>query len=590
MKLTVKYIGWVCSIFLLVNCGGEKAEKKIQKVENRVAQGTVKQHGEDIQIQYGGLFRMNESSTFKTLFPQGINDEVSVHIGNQIFESLVKLDEKTLDVLPCLAKSFTPNEDASVWTFKLEENVYFHDDACFKDGKGRKLTAHDIKYCYDLLGTAYPQNNTFYIFQNKVKGVNEHYEKTSQGKKVPGGVEGIKVVDDYTLEISLVKPMSFFPKVLVHNACWIFPKEAFEKYGEDLRNHTVGTGPFMLDAVKEGNQVRLKRNPNYWRKDKYGNQLPYLDLVKVTFTRDKKSELLNFKKDNLDMISKLPVDEMEAVLVGLDEAIKGRNTAFVYQQTAALNVQNYDFLHTGEIFKDIRIRKAFCYAIDRKSLVQNVLRGDGEPAHHGVIPNFPGYDNSVVNGYKFNPEKARQLLAEAGYPNGDGFPSLTLTLSDGGGINTRVAEALYNMFQKNLGIHVNIDVIPFTTIQDKMRTGSMEFSRRGWVADYPDASTFLEMYYGRTVPKDPHAFSMVNSARYVNPEFDALFEKAMQTADEKERVRLYQECDKILIEDAAFLPLYYADYVRLVKENVVGLPINAMDYRDLSNVFFTSKI
>lgn len=589
MKLTVKYIGLVCSVFLLVNCGGGEKKEVATKVENRIAKGTVKQHGEDIQIQYGGLFRMNESSTFKTLFPQGLGDEVSARIGSQIFEGLVKLDEKSLDVIPALAKSFHSNESGDVWTFELQDSVYFHDDECFEGGKGRIINANDVKYCFDMLGTAYPQNNTFYIIQNKIKGVNEHYDKTSNGETVNGGIEGVKVIDDHTVEISLTKPLSFFPKVLVHNACWIFPREAFEKYGEEIRVHAVGTGPFILDAVKEGNQVRLKRNPKYWRKDKFGNQLPYLDLVKVTFTKDKKSELLNFKKDNLDMISKLPVDEMEAVLVGLDEAIKGRNTAFDYQQTAALDVQNYDFLHTGEVFKDIRVRKAFCYAVDRNSLVQNVLRGDGEPAHHGVIPNFPGYDNTVVQGYQFNPEKARELLAEAGYPNGDGFPTLTLTLSDGGGRNSRIAEALYNMFQKNLGIHVNVDVIPFTTIQDKMKSGSLEFSRRGWVADYPDASTFLELYYGRTVPKDPHGLSMVNSSRYVNPEFDALFEKAMQTSDEKERVKLYQECDKILIEDAAFLPLYYADYVRLVKDNVVGLSINAMDYRDLSDVFFTTK-
>lgn len=587
--MKANYIFFISSILLLFGCVGEEKKTVEEVIENRVAKGSVTLHGKEIPIKYGGLFRMNESSSFKTLFPHGITDEVSVHVAGQIFEGLVKLDEKTLEVLPCIAKSFTPNEDASVWTFKLEENVFFHDNDCFEGGKGRKVTASDVKYCFDLLGTAYPQNNTFYIFQNKVKGVNDHYDKTSNGAKVDGGVEGVKVIDDYTLQITLTQPLSFFPKVLVHNACWIFPKEAFEKYGEELRINPVGTGPFIIDAIKEGNQVRLKRNQKYWRKDKFGNQLPYLDLVKITFTRDKKSELLNFKKDNLDMISKLPVDEMETALVGLNEAIDGKNTAFEYQQTAALNVQNYDFLHTGTVFKDKRVRQAFCYAINRNSLVQNVLSGEGEPAIHGVIPNFQSYDNTLIKGYEFNPEKARALLAEAGYPNGEGFPQLTLTISDGGGVNSRIAEALYGMFKQNLGIHLNIDIIPFTTIQDRMRTGSMEFSRKGWVADYPDASTFLEMYYGRTVPKDPQAVSMVNSSRYVNPEFDALFEKAMQTSDEKARIKLYQECDQILIDDAAFLPILYADYVRLVKENVVGLEINAMDYRDLSDVFFSSK-
>ncbi len=578
------------STVLLWSCGSENKKKTTVIVENKVAEGTVSHHGKEIPIKYGGLFRMNESSSFKTLYPHGITDEVSVHIAGQVFEGLVKLDEKTLKVKPCIAKSFTPNEDASVWTFELEENVYFHDNECFEGGKGRRVTAQDVKYCFDRLGTAYPMNNTFYIFQNKIKGVNEHYAKTGNGSKVNGGVEGIKVIGDNKIEITLTEPLSFFPKVLVHNACWIFPKEAYEMYGEESRINPVGTGPFVVDAIKEGNQVRLKRNNNYWRKDKFGNQLPYLDLVKVTFTRDKKSELLNFKKDNLDMISKLPVDEMEAVLVGLNEALEGKNSAFSYQQTAALNVQLYDFLHTGEVFKDKRVRQAFNYAVNKKSLVQNVLRGDGMPANHGVIPNFSGYDNSVVNGFEFNPEKAQALLAEAGYPNGEGFPDLILTISDGGGTNSRIAESLYSMFKQNLGVHVNIDIIPFTTIQDKMRTGDMEFFRRGWVADYPDASTFLEIYYGKGVPKSAHGVSMVNASRYVNPEFDKIFEQAMRTADEKERMKLYQQCDQILVDDAAFLPLFYSDYVRLIKENVIGLEINAMDYRDLSNVFFSSKI
>lgn len=591
MNIALQYIIYIFSIFFIFNsCDSNNSSRSKNKVIERVAKGTVKQNGEDIDIKYGGLFRMNETSSFSSLFPQAMGDEVSSRIASQIYEGLVKLDEKTLEVRPCLAKEFKSNESGDVWTFTLEDNVYFHDDKCFKGGKGRKLTANDVKYCLDLLGTAHPNNHTFYILQNKVIGINEHYEKTKKGEKVEGGIEGIKVINDSVLEINLTKPLSFFPKLLVYNGCWIFPKEAVEMYGDSLNNHAVGTGPFVLDVIKEDIQVRLKRNHNYWRKDKFGNQLPYLDLIKITFTKDKRTELLNFKKDNLDIIAKLPLDDMNAVLVGLDDAIKGGNTVFDYQQTPALIVQNYDFLHTGEVFKDIRVRKAFCYAVDRVKLIRDILRGDGMPANHGVIPNFPGYDNSVIKGYHFNPEKAKQLLAEAGFPNGVGFPKLAITLSDGGGINIKVAEFLYDMFKNNLGIHVDIDVVPFKTIQSKNKIGEYEFSRRGWVADYPDASTFLEMFYGRTVPKDPKLPSMVNTSRYVNPKFDALFEKAMQTVDDKERLKLYRECDKILIEDAAFLPLYYVDYVRLVKGNVVGLPKNAMDHRDLSNVFFKTKI
>ncbi len=395
------YLALFGSLFLLYSCGGEVAkdtQEEIKSEQKRIATGTVLNHGKEIPIKYGGLFRMNESSTFKTLFPQSIGDLVSVHIASQVYEGLVKFNKKTLEVEPCIAKSFTPNEDASVWTFKLNENVFFHDDDCFTNGKGRQVKAQDIKYCLDLLSTAYPQNKNFYVIQNKILGANENYKLTGEGKTIEGGVKGVKVIDDFTLEITLSNSLSFFPKLLAHNSCWIFPKEAFEKYGEDMRTHTVGTGPFLVQAIKEGNQVRLKRNANYWRKDKFGNQLPYIDLVKITFTKDKKSELSNFKKDNLDMIVKLPVDEMEAVLVGLDEAVKGSNTPFDYQQTEAMEILNYDFSHHKEIFKDIRVRKAFCYAINRKSIIQYTLRGEGEPATHGIIPKSSNYDNTVKKG------------------------------------------------------------------------------------------------------------------------------------------------------------------------------------------------
>ena len=589
MKIKNIYLTLLATIVMLSSCGAvEKTEEK-EKVQNRIATGTVLNHGKEVPIKYGGLFRMNESSSFKTLFPHNVGDVVSVHIASQIYEGLVKFNSKTLEVEPCIAKSFTPNEDASVWTFKLNENVFFHDDDCFEGGKGRQVKATDIKYCLDMLGTAYPQNTNFYVLQNKVLGVNEHYKATGEGDKVDGGVKGIKVIDDFTIEISLYNSLSFFPKLMAHNSCWIFPKEAFEKYGEEMRTHTVGTGPFLVQAIKEGNQVRLKRNPNYWRKDKFGNQLPYLDLVKITFTKDKKSELSNFKKDNLDMIAKLPVDEMEAVLVGLDEAVKGNNTPFDYQQTSALEILNYDFSHNKEVFKDVRVRKAFCYAINRQSIIQYTLRGEGEPAVHGIVPNFSNYDNSVIKGFTYNPEKARKLLAEAGYPNGENFPKVTLTLSEGGGRNSRIAEEVYSMLKKNLGIHIDVDIIPFTTILEKMNGGSLTFYRRGWVADYPDASTFLEMYYGKSVPKDSLEPSMINTSRYQNPEFDAIFEKAMKAPDEEKRMKFYQQCEQILIDDAATLPIFYSDYVRLVKSNVIGFPINSMDYRDLSIVFLSSK-
>jgi oligopeptide transport system substrate-binding protein len=588
MYIFKKLIVFACVVYVAAlsscnsgnNLNGSEAGGQLKPAEGYFIDGDKK-----YKIYYGGIFRMNEVEQFKNLFPQAMIDAVSNRIATQIYQGLYKFDQKTLEPINCIAESEEVSNDAKVWTFKIRKGIHFHDDECFTDGKGRELTAKDIKYCFDMLCEMRVDNQLSELFTSRVLGAQEYYEASKKGSKSKDGVKGIELIDDYTIRITLHTPYSAFKSLLAHNGCWIFPKEAYEKYGKDLRSKCVGTGPFKVDAVDEGTQVRLVRNPNYWEKDENGNQLPYLDIVKITFTKDKKSELANFKQKNLDMVWKLPVDEMDEVLVDLENAMNGGNTEFKYQQINGLSVQFYAFNAVSTIFNNVKVRQAFNYAIDRESLVKYTLKGEGEAAGYGLVPKFAGYDNTNIVGFEYNPDLAKKLMIEAGFPNGKGFPKVTLMINEGGSTNTILAEAVHNMIKENLGVELEIEILQFPVLLERFTTGQSDFWRTAWIADYPDASNFLALFYGKNVPTDPTAYSFPNSSRFKNVQFDSYFEQGMASLNQAERQKYYQKCDSILIAEAAFIPIYYDQYIRLIQNDIVGFPINAMEYRDLTRVF-----
>jgi peptide/nickel transport system substrate-binding protein len=543
----------------------------------------------------GGVFRMNEVEDFRNLYPLDITEVTSHHIANQIYEGLVKLSQKDLSVVPCLAESWTKNNDATVWTFKIRKGVKFQNDECFDGGEGRKISAKDFKWCFDNLCTASPHNQMYAnTFKKRVKGADEYYQSTKDKKPLEGGVSGVKVIDDYTLEITLTNPLAGFLNILSFQGCYLYPKEALDKYGEDgMRARAVGTGAFMLKTIKEGEAVILERNPDYWATDADGNPLPYLDAVRFSFIKEKKQELLEFKKGNLDMQYRIPTENIGDILGELDKAHE--NKAFELQVTPAMILFYYGFLHEVKPFNDKRVCLAFNYAIDRPKIVDFTLKGEGVPAIYGVVPsaaNFEakGYDFKGLKGYTFDPDKAKKLLAEAGYPNGKDFPHLTLQINSGGGDrNVLTAQVIQSMLKENLNVDINIETLPFTQHLDKVENGQSLFWRSGWVADYPDPETFLTLLYGANVPATLSERSFLNTTRFKNAKFDSLFTLAMKEVDDVKRFSLYKEADQVAIDEGAMMPIFYDEIYRLVQNNVKDFDVNAMEYRDMTRVYFVPE-
>ena len=538
-------------------------------------------------VFYGGVFKMNEVEDFRNLYPLNITEVTSHRIANQVYEGLVKLSQSDLSVIPCLAENWEKNADASQWTFHLRKGIKFHDDPCFSEGKGREVTAKDFIYCFEKLCTSSSENQQFgNTFKDRVIGANEYFQSTIDKKPLTGGVSGIKVIDDYTIQINLLHPFAGFLNILSTAGCWIYPQEALEKYAVDMRVKCVGTGPFQVKSIKEGEAVILERNENYWNVDEFGNQLPYLDALKYTFIKEKKSELLEFKRGNLDMIFRLPIEMIPDILGELGSAKEG-NAPFEMQVVPAMSTFYYGFQHQSTIFDKKEVRLAFNYAIDREKIVNYTLQGEGVPGNYGIVPpSFKDYDSKALKGYTLDIDKARKYMATAGYPDGKGFPKLTLQINSGGGDrNIQTAEVIQKMLKENLNIDVEINVMPFAGHLESVETGKAQFWRSGWTADYPDPETFLTLLYSKHIPEKLSDKSFLNTVRYKSVRFDSLFSAAMQEVDDKKRFDLYRQADQQAIDDGAIMPIFYDEHYRLVQMNVKNFPSNAMEYRDMTRVF-----
>ncbi|EPB65465.1 ABC transporter, substrate-binding protein, family 5, partial [Ancylostoma ceylanicum] len=308
-----------------------------------------------------------------------------------------------------------------IYTFTIRKGIYFHDDECF-GGKGRELTPEDVKYSLDFACSGNELNDDNNILVDKVKGGTE-YRSSSKNSFPKGGVSGIKVKGE-TVEITLNKPFVGFETLLARNNIVIFAKEAYEKYGKEIVKHPVGTGPFKLEKMnKDG--IRLIRNDHYWQKDAFGNQLPYLSAISMKYYTEKKAEMMAFRNKEIDLLLDIPADEIENVLGSLQDAVEGKNLKHKVESSHSLSIDYIGFNTADGVFKSKEVREAFFYAVDPTELIEKYIGGDGYPPVNGFVPEIEGAHNQTQVPSS-NPEKARKLLAMAGYPNGNGFPETTI--------------------------------------------------------------------------------------------------------------------------------------------------------------------
>ncbi|MFA0961811.1 ABC transporter substrate-binding protein [Roseivirga sp. BDSF3-8] len=568
------------SALFLTSCAGGNRDESISgdKEGYREAKGNR---------FYGGILKVNESEYIRNLFPHNITDVYSYRVASQVYEGLFKFNSETLEVEKNLIDSYTVDESGTKYKFNLKKGVFFHNDPCFTNGQGREFVAEDVAYCFTRLATPHRNNQNAAIFRGLIAGAEEWYKAAQAGNRPSGFLKGIQVLDRYTVEITLTEPNAIFPVHLARPPCFIYPKEAEKKYGQELRIKAVGTGPFTMGEVSEDISILLRRNERYHGEDEFGNQLPFLDAISIQFLKDKKSELLEFKKGNLDLIYRLPTDYIIQILE--ESASKqGEYSQYNLQRVPEMVTQFIAFQNRNSAFDDVQVRKAFNYAIDRQKILDFVLNGEGfAPGHHGITPPvFSQYDIHNIPGYSFNPDSARFLLKAAGYPDGKGFPSVELILNAEGERNTNVAVEIQKELKDNLNVDVKLTVLPFAQMLDMGYKGSFDMMRAAWYADYPHPESFLWLFYGKNVPTDQSKVSYPNMMRYNNPRFNRLYEQALAKKDIAEAEELLARAEKVMIKDAPVIILWYDEGYRLLHSYVRNFPNNGMQYRDYAEVYF----
>lgn len=520
--------------------------------------------------QNRNVFHYNEQTGIASLDPAFAKNQSIMWVVHQLYNTLVEVDEN-LNIIPSLATHWDISPDRLTWTFHLQKNVFFHNDPAFvrkdsagENGGGRKLTAKDVEYSFFRIINKQVASPGSWIFNHKVDSL-----------------EPFKAIDDSTFQLKLIHPYNPILGILSMQYCSVVPREMVEKYGNDFRRHPVGTGPFKFVAWEEGQALVLKKNENYFEKDSAGNRLPYLDGIKVTFYDSKATEFLLFRQKQLEFINDIEASFKDEVLTKKGTLRNEWLGKIELQTHPYLNIEYLGILvdSSNELVKNSpmrlkKIRQAINYGFDREKMVLYLRNSLGTPAESGFVPvGLPSFDSSIVKGYHYDPSKSKQLLAEAGFPDGKGLPIIKL-------LTIPIYADMANFIAKQLdevGIPVQVEAIQKSLLLDLTANSKALFFRGSWIADYPDAENYLSVFYSKN-PAPP------NYTRYKNPQFDVLFEKALTEKNDSLRYILYRQADQLMINDAPVVPLWYDKVVRFVQPYVKEFKPNGLNLLELRKV------
>ncbi len=511
------------------------------------------------------VFRYNEAAGITSLDPAYSRNLSNIWACNQLFNGLVELDD-SLMIKPSIAKSWEISEDGTSYHFHLRNDVYFHDHTSFSDGKGRKVKASDFQYSFRRIADPATASPGSWVFSSVVDPLGE----------------GFHAPDDSTFTIKLKKPFPPFLGILTMKYCSVVPFEIVDALGKDFRMAPSGTGPFQFKYWKEGVKLVFRKNPVYFERDLEGEPLPYLDAVSITFLMDKQSAFLEFVKGNLDFISGMDPSYKDELLTPDGQLNPKYRSRFYLIKEPYLNTEYLGFLldekKTSENnpLLDLRIRKAINYGFDRKHMIRYLKNNIGTPGLYGMIPpGLPSFQKNMMFGYDYQPDSTRKLLADAGYPYGEGLPDIHLaTTSDYLDLCRFIQHQL-----GELGINIRISVNPPATNAQLVGTSRLDFFRASWIADYPDAENYLSLFYGKNFsPAGP------NYTHFSNSEFDALYLKAQRTFINEDRYELYRKMNNLTMREAPVVILYYDEVLRFISRKFTGLgsnPINLLDLREV---------
>ncbi|MBQ9494478.1 MAG: peptide ABC transporter substrate-binding protein [Treponema sp.] len=502
--------------------------KKVWIIVSAVCFAAVLMSGCGGNKSSGTEFVINNGAEPQSVNPTQIEGTVEHRIYMALFEGLVAYDPKTSAAIPGVAESWSRSNDDTVVTFKLRETTW---------SDGTPITAQTFvdSWLYYMA----PETAAVYAYMPAmvIKGAEEY-----NAGKAPASSVGIRAVDDYTFEVTLVGPVPYAVDMMAHYAFSPIPMHAIEKFGDDWikPNNFVGNGPFVLESWTPQDKLTAVPNDKYWNKENvFLSRITFLpiDDTVTSYNRYKNGEA-DWNVTNL-----FPLDMLDEIKLRSDYQL-APNLASYY---AWINVNN-------KVLGDVRVRKALIMALDTEELVSKVMRA-GQLATGAFVPEMTGYN--PPEGFKFNLPEAKKLLADAGYPEGRGFPKFTYIYNTNDA-HKKVAEWLQQQWKKNLGIDVELQNMEWNSFLAKRQANDFDLARAGWVGDYQDPSNFLELLV---------TSSGNNDGRYSNAEFDSLIKQAATMSAGAERMNVLESAEAIAIgRDAAVIPLYI-----YVTQNLIDL-------------------
>jgi len=485
--------------------------------------------------RYGGIYHKSLELEPVTLDPAFFTDIYAASVAQQVFDGLVQFDAN-LNVIPCIAKSWQASYDGLVWTFYLHQGVQFH--------HGREVSADDFVYTFTRL--LHPRNASPWIWLfERVQGAKEFLTGTAER------VEGLQALDTYTLQITLSQPYAPFISILGMVQAQVVPREEVERLGSAFGHQPIGTGPFRFVNWAAGEKITLEANAGYFE------GMPFLDQLHYRIITDRQRAMAEFEQGAL-----------ENTLLPNNQPTPLRSDARFQFFRKPLLATLFLWLETRDgPLSNHKIRQAINYAINREA-INSTIRQNRFVQARGILPlGMPGY-NPDLSGYPYNLIRARQLLAEAGYPKGEGLPSLELWTSVTSTTALQEHEAIKRDLEQ-LGLKVELFTAQswqhYKTAILGQRPGAMY--RYAWHADFPDPDNFLFSLF--------HSQSPSNYGHYSNPVVDHLLEQARTEGDYLKRVELYRQVEALIMADAPVVNLVYLTYETLFQSYVQGIELSA---------------
>lgn len=478
--------------------------------------------------------------------PETIDPQLNTTVGGSViisntFEGLIAFDEN-LKPIPGAAESWEISDDGLVWTFKIRE------DANWSDGK--PVTAGDFEYAWKR--AVAPETGCEYAYQfDLIKNGTKCYTG-----EVPVDELGVKVIDDKTFEVTLEAAASYIIEIFGFPTLYPVRKDMVEKDPEGWAFNPetfISNGPFKLEKYTQNDVLTLVPNKEYWDKDRVK-----LDELNFIFITEQSTALAAFEAGDVDGIDEVPTQEIPRLQTEEEDFIIAPDLATYY----------YSFNVNEPPFDNIKVREAFAKAIDRNAIVTTVTLGGQQPATGFVPPGIMtgGVDfREAGSDYGIDPmaaqvEEARKLLAEAGYPNGEGLPKITLRYNTSEN-HKKIAEAVQEMWNKNLNINVELENMEWRVFVPARQNGDFQVARNGWSGDYNHPMTFLDLYLSD---------SGNNASQWKNPEFDKLIQEAKLSTDDKAQAELMHKAEDLMLNDWIMMPIYYYTHPMMMKSYVKG--------------------